>query len=321
MNLSAPGAARLRQTRSFDVSFGGAEANVAVSLAQFGERVKMVSRLPNNDIGESAEKSLRQFGVDTRFILRGGRRLGLYYFEKGAVYRGSKVIYDREFSSLAEIAPGMVNWDIVFQGVSWFHWSGITPALSESAAALTLEALKAAKERGITISGDYNYRAKLWNWGKKAEEVMPELMAYCDVMSGIHPDVDVLEQDISDAHFAASGDELLQRYPNCKLVVFTTRGNISASHNTWSGSIYDGTRVYRSREYNLTHMVDRVGGGDSFMAALIYGLRNYPDKQTAVEFATAASTLKHFVPGDQNICNVPEVEALMNGREVGLINR
>ncbi|BDD00940.1 sugar kinase [Persicobacter psychrovividus] len=321
MCLASPGSVRLKQSKSLDIDFGGAEANVAVSLAQFGEDVSFVTRVPKNDMAELALMSLKSFGVNTHNVQWGGDRLGLYYFENGAVYRGSKVIYDRDHSAMATIEPHTVNWDEVFKDADWFHWTGITPALSASAFNVTKEALKAAKERGITISGDYNFRKNLWNWGVEAEEVMPELMNYCDIMSGIHPDVDVVKEKVSDALYAEAGQQMMDKYPNCKLVVFTSRGSVSASHNTWAGALYDGERVYRSITYNLTHIVDRVGGGDSFMAALIYALRNYETKQEAVDFATAASTLKHFVLGDQNICSVEEVEALMGGDRTGLISR
>ncbi|GJM64226.1 sugar kinase [Persicobacter diffluens] len=319
--LSAPGAARLKQSKILEIDFGGAEANVAVSLAQFEEEVSFVSRLPENDMSAQAKMSLKSFGVDVKPILKGGNRMGLYYYENGAVYRSGKVIYDRDFSSMATIAPGMVDWDKVFEGADWFHWTGISPALSESAYYTTLEALKEAKFRGITISGDYNYRSNLWNWGKGHTEVMPELLQYCDIMSGIHPDVDIVKEGLSDALFEQAGEEMLGQYPNCKMVVFTSRGSVSASHNLWSGALYDGGKVYRSKQYNLTHIVDRVGTGDAFMAGLIYGLRNLKDKQEAVEFATASSALKHFIPGDQNICTIEEVHKLVYEDQRGLISR
>ncbi len=321
MCLASPGASRLKQSHSLDIDFGGAEANVAASLAQFGEQVSFVSRLPQNDMAELALMSLKSFGVDTAGVLSGGNRMGLYFFENGAVYRSSQVIYDRLHSAMAEITPNMVDWDQVFDGADWFHWTGITPALSASAAATTKEALEVARAKGVKISGDYNYRSNLWKWGKTAEEVMPELLNYCDIMSGIHPDVDVVKDGVSDELYAASGQEMMDQYPHCELVVFTSRGSLSASHNTWAGALFDGDQVYRSPQYNLTHIVDRVGGGDSFMAALIYGLRHYATKQEAVEFATAASTLKHFVAGDRNVCTIEEVEALMYGDKTGIINR
>ncbi|GJM64122.1 sugar kinase [Persicobacter diffluens] len=321
MCLSSQGHSRLKQTKSLDIDFGGAEANVAVSLAQFGEKVSFVTRLPENDMADRAMMSLKSFGVEVDHVQWGGDRLGLYYFENGAVYRGSKVIYDRTNSSMYTIKPGEINWQEVFKGASWFHWTGITPALSENAYLVTLEALQAAREMGLTISGDYNYRNNLWQWGKSAEEVMPELLSYCDIMSGVHPDVDVVQEKVGDEQFRLAGNEMMARYPHCKLVVFTSRGSVSASHNTWQGILYDGIEVFRSAAYNLTHIVDRVGTGDSFMAALIYGLRNYESKQEAVEFATAASTIKHFILGDQNVCTVAEAEALMKGNKNGLISR
>ncbi|ANQ49912.1 sugar kinase [Flammeovirga sp. MY04] len=321
LNLAAQGDLRLKQSNCLDLRFAGAESNVAASLAQFGEDVSYITRVPKNDLSEKVINTLRGLGVDTSKVVYGGDRIGIIFFENGAVYRSSKVIYDRAGSSIATIEEGSIDWKAAFEGADWFHWTGITPALSASAAAVTKEALVAAREMGLTISGDYNFRKNLWQWGKDHTEVMPELLGYCDVMSGIHPDVNVVEQEVSDELYALAGEDMMKKYPNCKVVAFTARGSISASHNTWQGVIYDGEKVYRSANYDITHIVDRVGGGDSFMAALIYGLRNYSTKQEAVEFAAAASTLKHLIAGDQNMVTVDEVEALMNGPKNGLINR
>ncbi|MBB3700773.1 sugar kinase [Flammeovirga yaeyamensis] len=311
---------RIKQSNHLKVDFGGAEANVASSLAQFGEKVDFISRVPKNDLTEKALMSLKQFGVNTENILFGGDRLGLYFYEKGEVYRSSKVIYDRSHSSMATIKKDAINWDVIFKDADWFHWTGITPALSKACADTTFIALQKAKERGIKISGDYNLRKNLWNWGKSHTEIMPELLQFCDIMSGIHPNIDITKQDATKHDFKKAGDEMLEKYPNCKLIVFTSRGSYSASHNTWSGTIYDGKNVYTSFKYDITHMIDRVGGGDSFMAALIYALRNYEDLQYVVEFAAAASTLKHLTKGDTNICTVQEVEELIQNKS-GLIQR
>lgn len=321
LRLSSPGYQRLKQAKQLNIDFGGAEANVAVSLAQFGEDISYVCRVPDNDMTESALRHLKGFGVDTKDTLFGGDRLGLYYFENGSVGRGSQVVYDRAFSSTATMTEGMFDWDKILDGADWFHWSGITPAVSEGAANATLEALEKATAKGLTISMDYNYRGNLWKWGKTADEVMPALMQHCHVMSGTHPDVDVLAGPIADELFEAEGEKIMEQYPNCKVVVFTSRGSVSASHNTWSGALYDGKKVYRSQQYDITHIVDRVGGGDSFMAALIYGLRNLPSHQDTIEFAVAASAIKHTIEGDQNICTVDEVNNFLKSNGSGKISR
>ncbi|MCO6453670.1 MAG: sugar kinase [Caldilineales bacterium] len=333
MRLSPPGYQRFSQANSFDVIYGGGESNVAVSLANFGLDTEYVTRLPNNDLGFACRDFLRQYGVGVQYILWGGDRLGIYFLEHGAVSRGSKVVYDRAGSSLATIQPGMIDWDAVFADADWFHWTGITPAISEGAAAACLEAVKVAKAHGVTVSTDLNYRAKLWKWGKKAGEVMEELVGYCDVaigneedaekVFGIHaPATDVTSGELDAAAYEYVCAKLAERFPGLKTIAITLRGSISASHNSWSAVLWDGDRLYFGPNYEITHIVDRVGGGDSFMGGLIYGLLTYADdKQRALDFAVAASALKHTIFGDFNLVSVAEVEKLMGGDASGRVSR
>jgi len=333
LRLAAPGFERFMQTPELSATFGGGEANVAVSLANYGIPVSFATRLPENDLGIACAKELRGFGVDTEHIVWGGERMGIYFLEAGAVSRGSKVIYDRAHSALSEIKPGMINWDEVFKDAGWFHWTGITPAISESAALVCQEAIEIANKKGITVSTDLNYRKKLWKWGKSAREVMPAMVQGCDVILGneedaamaldIHPDgVDVTSGEVEAEAYLSVSKKIMEQAPRCKLVITTLRGSISASHNTWSGVLYDGSKLYTAPEYNITHMVDRVGGGDSFMGGLIYGLLTYEkDLQAALNFAVAASCLKHTIYGDYNRVTVAEVEKLMGGDASGRVSR
>ncbi len=332
LRLAPPGFQRIIQARSFDVLFGGGEANVAVSCANYGLPVEYVTRLPANDLGEACLAYIRQYGVGVRHVVRGGDRLGIYYLETGAAQRGSQVIYDRAGSSLATIQPGMIDWKAVFAGAGWFHWTGITPAISEGAAAVCLEAVKTAKDLGVTVSCDLNYRNKLWKWGKKAGEVMPELVSYSDIAIGNEEDADKVfgiraaEADVTGgkveaAHYVSVCEQLKARFPNLRTIAVTLRGSLSASHNTWSGILWDAGQVYVAPTYDITHIVDRVGGGDSFMGGLIYGLLTYPDKQNAINFAVAASCLKHSILGDVNLVSVKEVEKLMGGDASGRVSR
>lgn len=333
MRLSPPGFQRFVQARAFDLIFGGGESNVAVSLANFGIPVSYVTRLPNNDLGNACEMFVRQYGVETSHIVRGGDRLGIYFLEIGAVQRGSKVIYDRANSSLATIESGMIDWEKAFAGANWFHWTGITPAIAEGPAKVCLEAVKKAKEMGLTVSCDLNYRAKLWKWGKTAGEVMPELVSYSDVAIGNEEDaekvfgikaegVDVTGGKVDATQYREVAEKLMTQFPNLQKVAITLRGSISASHNSWSGILYDGQKVYQAPVYQVTHIVDRVGGGDSFMAGLTYGLLTYGDDlQRTINFAVAASCLKHSIFGDYNLVSVPEVEKLMGGDASGRVAR
>jgi 2-dehydro-3-deoxygluconokinase len=333
MRLSPPGFLRFGQARSFDLVYGGGEANVAVALANFGVPVDFVTRLPKGDIGDACLRFVREQGVGVSEILRGGERLGIYFLEMGAVARASKVIYDRDHSSFATIEPGMVDWPRVFSGATWFHWTGITPAISRGAAEACLEAARIAHEMGLTVSCDLNYRSKLWRWGKKAGEVMADLVQYCDVaigneedaaqVFGIHaPETDVTSGTVEADKYGVVCEGLHARFPGLKTIAITLRGSISASHNTWSGLLWDQGAVYVAPTFDITHIVDRVGGGDSFMGGLIYGLLHYgEDRQSALNFAVAASCLKHTIFGDFNLVTVDEVEKLMGGDASGRVSR
>ncbi|MFT4568362.1 MAG: 2-dehydro-3-deoxygluconokinase [Saprospiraceae bacterium] len=334
LRLSPPGFKRFSQADAFEVIYGGGESNVAVSLANYGVDVEFVTRLPNNDIGQCALMEMRKRNVGTDHIIYGGDRLGIYFLETGAVSRGSKVVYDRAGSAMATIQNGMVDWEKVFHGVDIFHWTGITPAISQGAADACLEAIKAANQLGVTVSTDLNYRKNLWKYGKKCSDVMPALVEGCDIILGneedaekhfgIHPaSVDVTDGGSMDAKaYESTCIQLMERFPRAKKVITTLRGSISASHNTWSGVLYDGESFKYAPTYQITHIVDRVGGGDSFMGGLIYGLLTFPeDDQKALNFAVAASCLKHTIIGDANLVTVEEVEKLMGGDASGRVSR
>ena len=335
LRLSTPGYLRFGQAKQFDATYGGGEANVAVSLANYGMDAKFVTRLPENDIAKACLKDLRSYGVDTSSIVYGGDRLGIYFLETGAVARPSKVVYDRANSSIATIKPGDIDWKKVLEGADWFHWTGITPALSQGAADVCLEAIKAANAMGITVSCDLNYRKNLWKYGKKASEIMPALVEGCDVILGNEEDADKVfgikpegfdvtstGGQIDQRRFQSVGEQLMKRFPRAKKVIITLRGSINANHNTWGGVLWDGKTLYQSPRYDITHIVDRVGGGDSFMGGLIYGLLTYTgDDQKALNFAVAASCLKHTIFGDYNQVTVAEVENLMKGDASGRVSR
>ena len=335
LRLSTPGNTRFVQSDSFDVVYGGGEANVAVSCANYGHEAYFVTKLPKLEIGQSAVNALRKYGVKTDYIARGGDRVGIYYLETGASMRPSKVIYDRAHSAISEIQPGMVNWEEVFKDASWFHWTGITPAISQGAADACLEAIQVSNRMGIPVSCDLNYRKNLWKYGKTASEVMPELVAGCDVILGfevvaekvfgIKPegfDVTATNGEVNAAEFESVCTQLMAKFPRAKKVIITLRGDINTNHNTWGGVLYAKGKLYQSRRYDITHIVDRVGGGDSFMGGLIYGLLTYKtDDQKALDFAVAASCLKHTIYGDFNQVTVEEVEKLMSGDASGRVSR
>jgi len=333
LRLSPPGFKRFSQTYHFDVVYGGGESNVAVSLANYGLQSHFVSRIPDNDIGQCAVMELRKRGVNTESILREGERLGIYFLETGAVSRGSKVVYDRAHSGMATIEAGMIDWEAVFKDADWFHWTGITPALSQGAADACLEAIQTANRLGVPVSTDLNYRKKLWKYGKEPGEVMPELVKGCDVILGneedaekhfdLHPEgVDVTQGGSVDGKaYLSVLKQLQEMFPRAKKVITTLRGSISASHNSWTGVLYDGETLYQAPSYEITHIVDRVGGGDSFMAGLIYGLLTFDDDQKALNFAVAASCLKHTIKGDANLATIDEVMKLMGGDASGRVSR
>lgn len=335
LRLATPDYLRFSQSSTLSATFGGGEANVAVSLANYGVDVEFVTRLPKNDIAAACVGELRKYGVGVKNIVYGGERLGIYFLETGAVARPSKVVYDRAHSSISTIEKGMIDWEKVFEGADWFHWTGITPAISASAAEVCLEACEAANRLGVTVSCDLNFRKNLWKYGKTAAEVMPALVECCDVILGneedaekvfgIKPegfDVTATGGEVEQAAFESVCRQLMQRFPRAKKVIITLRGSINANHNTWGGVLFDGQKLYASPRYDITHIVDRVGGGDSFMGGLIYGLREYKgDDQRALNFAVAASALKHTIYGDFNLVTVAEVENLMKGDGSGRVAR
>jgi 2-dehydro-3-deoxygluconokinase len=335
LRLATPDYLRFNQSNQLTATFGGGEANVAVSLANYGIEAYFVSRLPQNDIARACVMDLRKYGVYTSSIVYGGERLGIYFLETGAVARASKVVYDRAHSSIADIKPGMINWKEVLKDAGWFHWTGITPALSQGAADACLEAIRTANEMGVTVSCDLNYRKNLWKYGKTASEVMPQLVEGCDVLLGNEEDAEKVfgikpegfdasqtEGEVDAAEFESVCRQLQARFPRAKKVIITLRGSINANHNTWSGVLYDGKELFTAPTYNITHIVDRVGGGDSFMGGLIYGLISYPeDSRKALHFAVAASCLKHTIYGDFNQVTVEEVENLMKGDGSGRVSR
>lgn len=332
LRLKSPGFERLFQSPTLEATFGGGEANVAVSLANYGLDAAFVSVLPKNDIGESAIAELRRFGVDTSLIARGGDRVGIYYLESGANQRASKVVYDRAHSAIAEAKSGTIDWKKAFAGADWYHVTGITPAISQAAAEMTMESVKAAKALGITVSCDFNYRGKLWKWGKKAPEVMTELVKFVDVgianeedcqkSLGITvDDVNVESGELDTAKYEALSAKMLQVFPNMKIIAITLRESKSADHNDWAACLRDKDGFKLSRKYSITDIVDRVGGGDSFGSGLIYGLLTYDSRQEALEFAVAASCLKHSIMGDFNRMSVSEVEKLKGGDASGRVQR
>ena len=332
LRLKSPGHEKLFQSPALEATFGGGEANVAVSLANYGQDVGFLSVLPENAVGEECVRELRRFGVDTSRIVRGGDRLGIYFLESGANQRPSKVVYDRAWSAIALAKPGDIDWEKAFEGVEWFHITGITPAISESAMELSVESVKEAKKRGITVSCDLNYRKNLWKYGKKASEVMREIAKYVDVAIANEEDVqksleitvddvNVESGELDRAKYKALGDKVLAAYPHMKMIAITLRESHSADWNGWAACLNDGKDFYVSKKYEIRDIVDRVGGGDSFAGGLLYGLNHYEDKQSALEFAVAASCLKHSVIGDFNRVNVSDVTKLMGGDGTGRVQR
>ncbi len=329
LRLKSPGNERLLQSPVLEATFGGAEANVIASLAQFGLPTAFTTALPANPLGDAALTALRAFGIDTSRIARSGDRVGVYYLEAGAGPRSSGVVYDRAGSAMATARREEFDWPAVLAGARWLHISGITPAISAEAAAITLDAAKAARAAGITVSCDYNNRGKLWQWGKHPRDVMPDIVRNvdigiagrddCQTMLGVEaPETRGVPNATAYGELAAA---VMEAYPNLKKQVITLRDGATADSQGWAACMYDGSRLYTSRRYQLDGIIDRVGGGDAFSAGLIYGLLAYNDAARALEFATAASALKHFVPGDVNRVSVAEVEALVAGEGGGRIRR
>ncbi len=320
MRLSTPGFSRFTQADSFNVVYAGSEANVAVSLSNFGIPSAHVTRFPDNDLGKAATQSLMRYGVDTRNILYGEERIGVYFLENGAMQRPSRIIYDRFDSAFAHIKPSMVDWDKVFADAKWFHYTGITPAISQGAADVCYEGVKAAKKKGITISGDINYRRNLWQYGKTAREIMPALIEHTDIIVAGTTDIENC-LGITGEDFTAVCKKVTAAHPNIKKITSTHRESISSSHNKMSGVLWNGKSLLQSKEYNLTHIVDRVGTGDAYMSGLIYGWLMNKSEQQVLEFAMAACALKHALEGDVNLVSVAEVEALEKGENVGKLLR
>lgn len=330
LRLSPPGFERFLQTPQFVATFGGGEANVAVSLAQFGTPSRYVTVLPENPLADACIGELRRFGVDTGAVVRGAGRMGIYFVETGASQRASKVVYDRANSAISIAKPGAIDWKQALAGAACFHTTGITPAISESAAELALDALQTARKMGIRTSCDLNFRKNLWKWGKPACEVMPELAKLTDVCIAneedcqqalsIHVDIDVESGSLEREKYSEMAERVLATYPDMKSVAITLRESKSASHNGWSACLHTGKEFLLSRRYEVTHIVDRVGGGDSFAAGLIYGLLNKTPAE-ALEFAVAASCLKHSIPGDFNRLTAAEVESLVQGGGSGRVQR
>jgi 2-dehydro-3-deoxygluconokinase len=331
LRLKSPGHERLLQSAAFEATFAGGEANVAVSLARYNVDAAFVTALPTNAVGDACVAELRKHGVDIKLIKRGPGRMGSFYLEAGANQRPSKVIYDRADSAIAIAKPGDFDWDQIFTGAAWFHITGITPAISAGAAELALEAVKKASEKGLTVSCDFNYRGNLWKYGKPATEVMPELVKYVDIgianeedcqkALGITVAVKVESGELDEALYQELTQKVLQAYPKMKAIAITLRESRSADSNGWSACLNDRDQFYRSKKYEITDIVDRVGGGDSFAAGLIYGLQTYQDKQDALEFAVAASCLKHSINGDFNLVTREEVEKLKGGDGSGRVQR
>jgi 2-dehydro-3-deoxygluconokinase len=331
LRLKSPNQERFFQSPLLEATFGGGEANVAVGLARFGLNVAYVSVIPNNPIGDACLGELRRHGVDTSFMVRKGDRLGIYFLEAGANQRPSKVIYDRSHSAIAEAKPGDINWDKVFDGVSWFHITGITPAISLSASELSLEAVKKAREKGITVSSDLNFRKKLWKYGKSAPQVMGELVKYVDIVVGneedcqkslgVKVDIDVESGKLQAEKYKELTDKILSLYPNIQKIAITLRESHSANYNGWSAVLNNRKEFLVSKKYEIHNIVDRVGGGDTFAAGLIYGFNNLPNDKESLDFAVAASCLMHSIPGDLPLLSVEEVKSLAGGATSGRVQR
>ncbi len=322
MRLSPPGHSKFSQATSFELVYGGGEANVAISCAYLGMKAAHVTRFPDNALGRAATQFLRHHWLSTDHVIYGGEMMGKYFLEKGAVHRPSEVIYERAGSAFSQIEPSMIDWELVLKDADWFHWTGITPAISEGAAMCCLDAIKTANRLGITVSGDINSRGNMWKYGKTMQEVMPELVQRCDVVTtgrrGIHVMFGLGE---AGGSFQQSARELMDAFPRIKKVVGKTRKSISASHHQIQGKMWNGTEYIKTDMLEITPIIDRVGTGDAYAAGLIYGLLHYDDDVQALNFATAACALKHTVPGDVNMVSLENVLSLMGGDTSGKIRR
>ena len=320
MRLTTPGHQRFAQAASLGITYGGGEANVSAALAQMGLPAAHVTVFPDNDLGRAAAAFFLKSGIDTSHFQYGPGRLGLYFMETGESLRPSRIVYDRYESAFAHLDPASFDWQNILAGANWFHWSGITPAVSAAAARATADAIRTARKLGITVSADVNYRRVLWQYGKKADEVMPDLVAGCDVIVCTMGDAaDIFGIQTND--FQEMARRMMQRFPNLKKVIATRRDTLSASHNRLTGICFDGTHYTESPTFDLNPIVDRIGGGDAFMAGFIYGTMQYGDTLRALTFATAASALKHMIEGDFNLVTVAEVEQVMQGEVSGRLLR
>lgn len=325
MRLSTPRNQRFEQVTSLDVNFGGGEANVTATLAHWGVPAMHVTCYPDNDLGRAAGAYLQKFGIDTSKIVYRGERLGLYFLEVGASMRASKIVYDRADSAFANLQSDWFDWNEILKNAQWFHWTGITPAISETAAHACLEAIQTARKLGITVSADVNYRRNLWQYGKTVQEVMPGLVAGCDVIvcsEGDAADIFNITPKAEEVNsFISIGKQLIERFPQIKQVITTRRETFSASHNQLKGILYNGNNYLETSTYDINPIVDRIGGGDAFMAGFIYGTLHYKNEQEALTFAVAASALKHTIEGDVNLVSISEVEQVMEGDVSGRLLR
>lgn len=324
MRLSTPNFSRISQATQFDINFGGGEANVSASLSILGLSAGHVTRFPDNDLGKTATKLYQKYGVDTQHIVYGGNRLGIYFVEKGVAMRPSKVVYDREFSSFASLSTDDFDWEKILSNATWFHFTGITPAISETAAQACLQAVQMASKLGIRVSADVGYRSNLWKWGKSPNEVMAGLVEHCNTIVcsiGDAEDMFNIVPKNEKKPFESVCEQLTQRFPKLTKVLTTQRGQISASHNTLEGLCWDSQKLLKTQTIDISHIVDRIGGGDAFMAGFIYGEMIYQNTQKALDFAVAASALKHTIEGDFNLINATEIEAVMEGDFSGRLKR
>lgn len=328
LRLVPPNNARFTQAQSFNATFGGGEANVAASLAQFGLSAAHITAFPENELGEAAINYFKQLGVETAFMLQRGKRIGTYYVEFGSALRASKIIYDREFSAMALAQPEWFDWDKIFDGADWFHWTGITPALSENCLKITQQAIKKASEKGITISADVNFRSNLWQYGKTAQEVMPDLVAGCDIITCSERDASEIfgfeslgNGDATKSTFIDSSTQVMNAFPKVKKITTTRRTTHSASHNALKGIMYGGSVYTESQTIDIEPIIDRIGGGDAFIAGFIYGELMLQTAKEALDFAVAASALKHTINGDVNLVGVEEVQEIVSGNTSGRIKR
>ncbi len=323
MRLSPPGNATFAQATNLNILFGGGEANVAISLAYFGLPASHVTQFPNTNLGRAATQFLRHHWIDTSLVQYGDGDMGLYFLEKGAIHRSSEIIYQRAHSSFSKIDAASLDWKKILEGANWFHWTGITPAVSAGAAACCAEAIITANQLGITVSGDIHSRSSLWNYGKPQKEIMPKLIEGCDIVIASKYDIDKNCDGSANEKekFSESAVRLMKQFPRIRKVVDKDRVSVSASHNRIKGKLWNGKTIVESKEYDITPIVDRIGTGDAFAAGLLYGLMNFNDDDKAINFATAACSLKHSIEGDANLVSVDKVLNLMQGDTSGKIQR